>query len=80
MCSVNMLFIIAILPTARWIDLKWFIAYSPFCLFELDELANCLVVRNQVLQASKDFETALSFLPSQAVAGELNILHGNTFI
>lgn len=58
-----MLFIIAILPTARWIDLKWFIAYSPFCLFELDELANCLVVRNQVLQASKDFETALSFLP-----------------
>lgn len=62
MCSVNMLFIITILPTARWIDLKWFIAYSPFCVFELDELANCLAVRNQVLQASKDFETAFSFL------------------
>jgi len=63
MCSVNMLFIIAILLTARWIDLRWFIAYSPFYVFELDELANCLVVRNQVLQASKGFETAFYFLP-----------------
>lgn len=70
MCSVNMLFIIAILRTARWIDLKWFIACSPFPVFELDELANCLVVRNEVLQASKDFEADFSLLPPQAVAGE----------
>lgn len=63
MCSVNMLFIIAVLPTARWIDVKWFIAYSPFYVFELDELANCLAVKNQVLQTRKDSETAFSFLP-----------------